>query len=135
MAVRLKFRPASPGDPDARKARSDDHEEAGIRSRTIRRQTRLITAAMPPTKYQRRWWYESRTKIGLSFDSNIRKSAYQNWMRRGRAMKILNDFANLQGRLGSPSSETVEGLRLLKAFLRLSPEQRLDVVAFVERLA
>jgi hypothetical protein len=50
-------------------------------------------------------------------------------------MKILNDFVNLQGRLGSPSSETLEGLRLLKAFLKLSPQQRVDVVAFVERLA
>ena len=50
-------------------------------------------------------------------------------------MNITTDVAKLRERLGSPSDETVEGLRLLKAFLRLSPQQRLDVIAFVERLA
>ena len=50
-------------------------------------------------------------------------------------MKIPTDVAKLRERLGSPSDETGEGLRLLKAFLKLSPQQRLDVIAFVERLA
>jgi hypothetical protein len=35
----------------------------------------------------------------------------------------------------APSGETVEGLRLLKAFLKLSPGQRLEIMELVERLA
>lgn len=50
-------------------------------------------------------------------------------------MKNPNDVADLQAKLGFPSSPTVEGLRVLKAFLKLSPRQRLDVVEFLERLA
>jgi hypothetical protein len=50
-------------------------------------------------------------------------------------MKKPTEIMALQAKLGLPSSETAEGLRLLKAFLRLSPRQRLDVVEFVERLA
>ena len=50
-------------------------------------------------------------------------------------MKNSMDFAALQEKLGFASGETVEGLRLLKAFLKLSPRQRLDVVEFIERLA
>jgi hypothetical protein len=34
-----------------------------------------------------------------------------------------------------PSSEPVEGLRLSKAFIRLSPPQRSEVFGLVERLA
>jgi hypothetical protein len=41
----------------------------------------------------------------------------------------------LQKRLGAPSSETVESLRLLKAFLKLAPVQRFEVIELVERLA
>ena len=39
----------------------------------------------------------------------------------------MNDptyIAELQKRLGAPSSETLEGLRLLKALLKLEPDQR-----------
>src|SRR5215213_1583566 len=43
--------------------------------------------------------------------------------------------AELQKRLGAPSSETVESLRLLKAFLRLTPGQRYEIIELVERLA
>jgi hypothetical protein len=43
--------------------------------------------------------------------------------------------SNLSEKLGYPSSETVEGLRLLKAFIRLSPRQRSEVIELVERLA
>jgi hypothetical protein len=43
--------------------------------------------------------------------------------------------AELQKRLGAPSSETVESLRLLKAFLKLAPDQRFEVIELVERLA
>jgi hypothetical protein len=36
--------------------------------------------------------------------------------------------------LGYPSTETVQGLRLFKAFIKLSPAQRSEVLAFVEHL-
>jgi hypothetical protein len=41
----------------------------------------------------------------------------------------------LQKRLGAPSNETVESLRLLKAFLKLAPAQRFEVIELVERLS
>jgi hypothetical protein len=50
-------------------------------------------------------------------------------------MKNPTFVAELHKKLGAPSSETVESLRLLKAFLRLSPAQRFEVVELVERLA
>ena len=50
-------------------------------------------------------------------------------------MKNPTFVVELQKRLGAPSSETVESLRLLKAFLKLEPGQRLEVIELVERLA
>jgi hypothetical protein len=50
-------------------------------------------------------------------------------------MKNPTFVAELQKRLGAPSSETVESLRLLKAFLKLEPCQRLEIIELVERLA
>lgn len=50
-------------------------------------------------------------------------------------MKDPTFVAELQKRLGAPSSETVESLRLLKAFLKLAPGQRFEVIELVERLA
>jgi hypothetical protein len=50
-------------------------------------------------------------------------------------MKSPTSLAELQKRLGAPSSETVESLRLLKAFLRLAPGQRFEIIELVERLA
>ena len=50
-------------------------------------------------------------------------------------MKNPTYVAELQKRLGAPSSETVESLRLLKAFIRLAPDQRAEIVELVERLA
>jgi hypothetical protein len=44
-------------------------------------------------------------------------------------------MAELHNRLGAPSSDAVECLRLLKAFLKLKPHQRFEVVDLVERLA
>ena len=43
--------------------------------------------------------------------------------------------AELHRKLGAPSSETLESLRLLKAFLRLRPRQRVEIIELVERLA
>ena len=50
-------------------------------------------------------------------------------------MKDPTLVAELQKRLGAPSSETVESLRLLKAFLKLAPGQRFEIIELVERLA
>lgn len=50
-------------------------------------------------------------------------------------MKKPTIAADLRKMLGSPSSETVESLRLLKAFLRLAPSRRFEVIELVERLA
>jgi hypothetical protein len=50
-------------------------------------------------------------------------------------MKNPTFVAELHKKLGAPSSETVESLRLLKAVLKLAPEQRSEVIELVERLA
>jgi hypothetical protein len=50
-------------------------------------------------------------------------------------MKNPTFVAELHKKLGAPSSETVESLRLLKAFLRLAPAKRSEVIELVERLA
>ena len=50
-------------------------------------------------------------------------------------MKNPTYVAELQKKLGAPSSETLESLRLLKAFLKLEPGQRFEVIELVERLA
>ena len=50
-------------------------------------------------------------------------------------MKNPTYVAELQKKLGAPSSETVESLRLLKAFLKLAPDQRSEIIELVERLA
>jgi hypothetical protein len=49
-------------------------------------------------------------------------------------MKNPTFLSELHKRVGTPSSETVQSLRLLKAFVRLGPRQRLQVIDFVERL-
>jgi hypothetical protein len=50
-------------------------------------------------------------------------------------MKNPTYVAELQKRLGAPSSDTVESLRLLKAFIRLAPDQRTEIIELVERMA
>jgi hypothetical protein len=50
-------------------------------------------------------------------------------------MKNPTFVAELHKKLGAPSSETVESLRLVKAFLKLAPRQRFEVIELVERLA
>jgi hypothetical protein len=50
-------------------------------------------------------------------------------------MKTPASVAELHKKLGAPSSETVESLRLLTAFLKLAPRQRFEVIALVQRLA
>ena len=50
-------------------------------------------------------------------------------------MKNPTFVAELHTKLGAPSSETVESLRLLKAFLKLAPRQRSEIIEMVERLA
>ena len=43
--------------------------------------------------------------------------------------------SELSEKLGHPTSETIQGLRLLKAFVRLSPSRRAEVIDLVEQLA
>ena len=50
-------------------------------------------------------------------------------------MKDRISVSELNAGLGYPSSETVQGLRLWKAFIRLSPSQRSEVLALIEELA
>jgi hypothetical protein len=50
-------------------------------------------------------------------------------------MKNRTFAAELRRKLGAPSSETVESLRLLKAFVKLGPSQRSEIIELVERLA
>jgi hypothetical protein len=52
-----------------------------------------------------------------------------------RGMKNRTSTSEVSATLGFPSSETVQGLRLWKAFVRLSPSQRSEVLALVEQLA
>jgi len=54
---------------------------------------------------------------------------------RRREMKNRTSVSEVSATLGYPSNETVQGLRLWKAFLKLSPSQRSDVLALVEQLA
>ncbi|CAN7425244.1 hypothetical protein LJR220_003829 [Bradyrhizobium sp. LjRoot220] len=49
-------------------------------------------------------------------------------------MKSPTYVAELQKKLGAPSSETIESLRLLKAFMKLPSEQRSEIIELVERL-
>jgi hypothetical protein len=50
-------------------------------------------------------------------------------------MKSPTYVAELQKKLGAPSSETIESLRLLKAFIKLPSGQRSKIIEMVERLA
>jgi hypothetical protein len=50
-------------------------------------------------------------------------------------MKNRISVSEVSAKLGYPSDETVQGLRLLRAFVRLSPSQRCEVVDMVEQLA
>jgi hypothetical protein len=50
-------------------------------------------------------------------------------------MKSPTYVAELQKKLGAPSSETIESLRLLKAFLKLPSDERSEIIELVERLA
>jgi hypothetical protein len=50
-------------------------------------------------------------------------------------MKNCISVSEVSEKLGYPSGETIQGLRLLRAFVRLSPSQRCEVVDMVEQLA
>jgi len=50
-------------------------------------------------------------------------------------MKNSGFVGEIHKRLGVPSIETVETLRLLKAFAKLAARQRFEVMELVERLA
>ena len=44
-------------------------------------------------------------------------------------------ISELHEKLGAPSSEIVESLRLLRAFVKLAPPQRYEILQMAERLA
>jgi hypothetical protein len=50
-------------------------------------------------------------------------------------MRSPTFVAELHKKLGTPSSETVESFRLLKAFVKLAPSERFEVIELLERLA
>ena len=50
-------------------------------------------------------------------------------------MRNPRSIAEVRTKLGVPSVETVESLRLLRSFIKLTPRQRRDIVELVERLA
>ena len=50
-------------------------------------------------------------------------------------MKYPTYVAELQKKLGAPSSETIESLRLLRAFVKLPSGQRSEIIELVERVA
>lgn len=50
-------------------------------------------------------------------------------------MKNSTSASEVSATLGYPSTETVQGLRLFKAFIKLSPAQRSEVLAWVEHMA
>ena len=50
-------------------------------------------------------------------------------------MKNVSLASELHLKLGAPASQTVESLRLLRAFLKLAPRQRFEVIKLVEDLA
>jgi hypothetical protein len=50
-------------------------------------------------------------------------------------MKNLNLATELHLKLGAPANQTVESLRLLRAFLKLAPKQRFEIMKLVEELA
>jgi hypothetical protein len=41
----------------------------------------------------------------------------------------------MRSKLGDPSAETIESLRLLRSFIKLTPRQRRDILKLVERVA
>jgi hypothetical protein len=53
----------------------------------------------------------------------------------GSEMKSPAFISELQEKLGAPSSEIIESLRLLKLFAKLAPPQRYEVLQMAERLA
>ena len=50
-------------------------------------------------------------------------------------MRNPTSIAELHKKFGTPSSETAESLRLLKAFLKLGAGHRFEIVELVERIA
>ena len=50
-------------------------------------------------------------------------------------MTSPTSLAELQKWLEDPSRETIESLRLLKLFLKLTPRQRSEIIEMVERLS
>jgi hypothetical protein len=50
-------------------------------------------------------------------------------------MRNPRSIVEVHNRLAVPAAETVESLRLLRSFMKLTPRQQRDIVELVERLA
>lgn len=50
-------------------------------------------------------------------------------------MRNPKSIAEVRCKLGVPSIETVESLRLLRSFIKLTSKQRCEIIELVERLA
>src|ERR1700757_937911 len=85
----------------------------------------------------RKRWDRRRQVLGSTFRagrSRLRRIAITVPCQRCE-MRNPTSIAELDRKLGTPSDETVESLRLLKAFFKLAPVQRFEVIELVERLA
>jgi len=50
-------------------------------------------------------------------------------------MKNLSFATEMHLKLGAPSSQSIESLRLLRAFMKLERRQRVEIIKLVEDLA
>ncbi|MBR0712943.1 hypothetical protein [Bradyrhizobium liaoningense] len=50
-------------------------------------------------------------------------------------MKNLGFATEMHLKLGAPSSQSIESLRLLRAFMKLERQQRFEIIKLVEDLA
>ena len=74
--------------------------------------------------------FEQRRSVRAKVSLECHYRLYQ-----GSEMKNPTFISELHKKLGAPSSEIVDSLRLLKAFVKLTPPQRYEVLEMAERLA
>jgi hypothetical protein len=74
--------------------------------------------------------FEQHRSVRAQVSSECHYRLYQ-----GSEMKNPTFISELHKKLGAPTSEIVDSLRLLKAFVKLAPPQRYEVIEVAERLA
>ena len=102
---------------------------------------RADSAQMCSPAYQPLGCPDPEFVVAKAFGDGVRFSIGPSDVRPRRAeschrceMKNLNFAAELHLKLGAPATGTVESLRLLRAFLKLAPRQRFEVIRLVEDL-